>query len=73
MGKAIIRKPDGTTKEVEVKTSNAKPIPSSYNKVASHKGDEDNEGKKRAKPIVTKAGLTKEKEAYKYGGNIKFE
>lgn len=69
--KVVIIKPDGTKKIIVGKETTSKPIPSNGKAIESSYNKVNNNNKSttgRAKPIVTKAGLTKEKNAYKYGG-----
>ena len=67
-----ITKPDGTKKVVvlkennkePIKTNNSTPIKTNTQSIKVRNIDESN----RAKPPIPKAGLTKEREAYRYGG-----
>ena len=62
-----ITHPDGTKKVIVGKQSTSQPIPSNGEPVKTRQGNDSN---KRAKPIMSKAGLTSTKTAYKLGGKI---
>ena len=59
--------PDGTKKVIVGKQSTSQPIPSNSESVKTRQGDDSD---KRPKPIMSKAGLTSTKTAYKFGGKI---
>lgn len=59
-----ITKPDGTKKVVVLKENNKEPIKTNNQPIKVRTSEESN----RAKPPIPKAGLTKEREAYRYGG-----
>ena len=62
--------PDGTKKVIVGKESTAKPISSDTSKpIVTRETEKD----RRPKPIVTKAGLTSTRTAYKNGGQFKFK
>lgn len=59
-----ITKPDGTKKVVILKENNKEPIKTNNQPIKVRSAEESN----RAKPAIIKAGLTKERTPYKYGG-----
>lgn len=78
MAKIIIRRKDGSV--AEERESNTIHIESKYNDVTPEYRKKQNEKirsseekERRAKPIVNKAGITRDREAYKRGGKIIFE
>lgn len=77
MAKIIIRRKDGSV--AEQRESNTQHIESKYNDATPEYRKKQNEKAaleqrdRRAKPIVNKAGITRDREAYKRGGKIIFE
>lgn len=59
--------PDGTKKVIVGKQSTSQPTPSNSEPIKTRQGDDSD---KRPKPIMSKAGLTSTKTAYKFGGKI---
>lgn len=65
-----ITHPDGTKKVIVGKQSTFQPTPVDTSKpVSTRKAEKD----KRPKPETPFTGLTKERNAYKYGGKFKFK
>lgn len=67
----IITSPNGSKKIIVGKTSNNKPVKTK--EVKENNKQEVNQDSvitetRRAKPMIIKAGLTKERNPYKYGG-----
>ena len=78
MAKIIIRRKNGSI--AEERESNTQHIESKYNDATPEYRKKQNERirsseekERRAKPIVSKAGITRDREAYKRGGKIIFE
>ena len=66
-----ITHPDGTKKVIVGKQSTFQPTFVDTSKPVSTR--ESEEEKRKIKPTVTKAGLTKERNPYKNGGKFKFK